>query len=272
MSDRDYDRKEAEFTLTVNECEHLRRSTCKSSTRRPKQFLLEISTQWRLVWNTSRLKFGKISSRLLLQIYSQCGSVSIHCIADPSSVSSPDSTKCRHPSTAFHHPIWANISIDVSGSGTAVLYYSHVMPSGWLHNAIYICYLTTFYPRLPQNQKSPLHILIVAACCHWFTLEAQNRAEAVLESSWCAKYPAFDRKRAGSFHIKLFNMNELHRIALQLHDLCNLFQTYPSPWPWFADLCEAPFSMLGFEWCSISMIGFKHCLSHIIGISHQAKK
>lgn len=93
----------------------------------------------------------------------------------------------------------------------------------------YICYLTTFYPRLPQNQKSPLHILIVAACCHLFTLEAQNRAEAVLESSWCAKYPAFDRKRAGSFHIKLFNMNELHRIALQLHDLCNLFQTYPSP-------------------------------------------
>lgn len=133
MSDRDFDRKEAEFTLTVNECEHLRRSTCKSSTRRPKQFLLEISTQWRLVWKSSRLKFGKISSRLLLQIYSQCGSASIHCIADPSSVSSPDSTKCRHPSTAFHHPIWANISIDVSGSGTAVLYYSHVMPSGWLH-------------------------------------------------------------------------------------------------------------------------------------------
>lgn len=117
---RDYDRKEAEFTLTVNECEHLQRSTCKSSTHRPKQRLLEISTQWRLVWKTSRLKFGKISSRLLLQIYSQCGSASIHCIADPSSVSSPDSTKCRHPSTAFHHPIWANISIDVSGSGTAV--------------------------------------------------------------------------------------------------------------------------------------------------------
>lgn len=88
--------------------------------------------------------------------------------------------------------------------------------------AIYICYLTTFYPRLPQSQKSPLHILIVAACCHLFTLEAQNRAEAVLESSWCAKYPAFDRKRAGSFHIKLFNMNEL---------LCNYMTsaTYSKP-------------------------------------------